>query len=258
MFMNEYPIFLRKHLLKIEMLENLRDYPRDLAEVYYKNYSNGILSGCELEVSGQYLVLHPGIMIFNHQVYVLKEEERVPYQAEDCNVYLKIKFMDAYKDLEKTSYMSQVVLDTEEPNQKEEIELCRFRLQKGNKLRNEYVDFEDFSTTYDTLNQIYAPYSGEGESTVWPYLLHSYAKEAMKYRMPEAMDMAFCMSILRDDKAVPRRMLETYLNARLRSEKTKYSNIEIYLELLRLLEDMKDGKNTSAGSTEGRKRIMLV
>ena len=49
MFRNVYPIFEAKKVLKKEMLENLRDYPRTLFDIQYQEYSDGILYGCRLE-----------------------------------------------------------------------------------------------------------------------------------------------------------------------------------------------------------------
>ena len=48
MFKNIYPLFERKRLLKKEMLENLRDYPRNIFQILYQSYSDGILSGCNI------------------------------------------------------------------------------------------------------------------------------------------------------------------------------------------------------------------
>ena len=40
MFKNIYPLFERKRLLKKEMLEILRDYPRDIFQILYQDYCN--------------------------------------------------------------------------------------------------------------------------------------------------------------------------------------------------------------------------
>ena len=50
MFKNIYPLFERKRLLKKEMLENIRDFPRDIFDIFFRNYSDGILTGCDIEV----------------------------------------------------------------------------------------------------------------------------------------------------------------------------------------------------------------
>lgn len=258
MFQDEYPVFIRKHLLKIEMLENLRDYPRDFVQIFYKNYSDGILSGCEIKVCGHYLFVQPGIIVYSHRLYLLKEEVKIPYGAEDMQVYLKIKLLDEHKNIEKISYLSQIILEEAVPNQKDEIELCRFRLQKGSRLRENYVDFEDYTTTYDTLIRIYVPYSDEEGGTIAPDILRQFAKEAMECRIHDPLDLSFCMAVLQNQKVISRQMVTSYLNSKFRSEKNQYSNIEMYNELLKILEEMKHGKSMGTSSREQRKKIMLV
>ena len=48
MFCYETPQFKKKRLLRAEMLEQLRDYPRDYLEIMYAGYSDGVLCGCGL------------------------------------------------------------------------------------------------------------------------------------------------------------------------------------------------------------------
>ena len=64
MFRNVTPIFKRKYVLKKEMLENLRDYPRTLFHIQYQEYSDGILYGCRLEAADTKLTVLPGIILF--------------------------------------------------------------------------------------------------------------------------------------------------------------------------------------------------
>ena len=58
MFCYETPQFKKKRLLRAEMLEQLRDYPRDYLEIMYAGYSDGVLCGCGLvSVSYTHLTL---------------------------------------------------------------------------------------------------------------------------------------------------------------------------------------------------------
>ena len=50
MFKNVYPLFERKRLLKKEMLENIRDFPRDIVDIFFFFFSDGILAGCDIKV----------------------------------------------------------------------------------------------------------------------------------------------------------------------------------------------------------------
>ncbi|OOM73567.1 hypothetical protein CLPUN_44630 [Clostridium puniceum] len=48
MFENRYPLFNSGRLLKIEMLEELRNFPREFLDVQLKGYSDGIIYGCDI------------------------------------------------------------------------------------------------------------------------------------------------------------------------------------------------------------------
>ena len=94
MFQNTYPVFEAKRLLKKEMLENLRDYPRNLFAVQYQNYSDGILFGCELKEAEAGLKIMPGILYYKGIPYFLEKPHMVSCQAEGKQVYLKVRFGD--------------------------------------------------------------------------------------------------------------------------------------------------------------------
>lgn len=258
MFSNEYPQFIKKHILKIEMLENLRDFPRDYCNIKFKNYGNGILSGCEVFVKGQMLEIQPGMLIFDKILYMLREPVRLPYQPEEEMSYLKVRLLD--KDLggEQISYTSQIFLDAKPPKVNNELEFGRFLLQKGSQLRDQYVDFTDYMTRYDTLIRIYVPYSCEGGVTVWPELLKRFAKEAMKYRLNDYQDAAFCTSVLSQSGCIPDELITAYLNAKLQQDADHYSNEDVFQELHQILENLRYGKNSALGNSEKKKKIMLV
>lgn len=48
MFCYETPQFKKKRLLRAEMLEQLRDYPRDYLEIMYAGYSDGVCAAADL------------------------------------------------------------------------------------------------------------------------------------------------------------------------------------------------------------------
>ncbi len=249
MFKSEYPIFVHKNILKIEMLEKIRDYPRDFLDIFYQEYSDGVLEGCEVEVKEHFLLLHPGIILFHQRMYCSKEYQKIPYSATDCLMYLKIRFFDEEKEIEGVKYLSEIILSEEGINQRDEIELCRFHLEKKAKLRSEYQDFADFSTKYNTINRIYVPYAEKKMSTLWPYLLEYFAKKNMKKQKLQTEDVIFCMNILRDKKAVSRDLIITYIEKKTEKEVKDFDNYNLYLELLKILQE---------GSYEEKKKEQRV
>ena len=73
MFKNIYPLFESKCLLKKEMLENLRDYPRSIIQILCQDYSDGIITGCELSVVNHEIIISPGILCFKGVLYILEK-----------------------------------------------------------------------------------------------------------------------------------------------------------------------------------------
>ncbi len=148
-------------------------------------------------------------------------------------MYLKIRFFDEEKEIEGVKYLSEIILSEEGINQRDEIELCRFHLEKKAKLRSEYQDFADFSTKYNTINRIYVP----------------YAKKNMKKQKLQTEDVIFCMNILRDKKAVSRDLIITYIEKKTEKEVKDFDNYNLYLELLKILQE---------GSYEEKKKEQRV
>jgi hypothetical protein len=235
MFGNEYPVFTKKKLLKIKMLEQLRDFPKNFADITYKDYSDGILSGFELKVEGDKLMVMPGIVINAGSFYLMNEAVKLEYNATNSINYVKIRFFDVYKDEECIKYLSDLVIEGKEADEKTELELGRFRLQKGARLRTEYIDFDDFDTQYDTVNRINVNFAGVNESTLWREIVQYYAREIIKCKDADMYDIGFGMGVLRDSGIVSREFIEMYLDMRTGKSVKGFDNKELYHELAMLL-----------------------
>lgn len=57
------PIFEKGMVLTDEMLESLKAYLADWSRLEYAGYSDGILSGCRVTVSGNMLYVGKGIVL---------------------------------------------------------------------------------------------------------------------------------------------------------------------------------------------------
>ena len=66
MFTNKFPHFKKGNILKKEMLENLRDYPRDFINFYFADYSDGIVSGSDLFIEGDQICINQGLIKEHH------------------------------------------------------------------------------------------------------------------------------------------------------------------------------------------------
>lgn len=257
MFLNKYPIFEKGRILKLEMIESLRDFPRNLADIMTQDYSNGILEGCKISSSDNYLVIDRGVVCYNHILYFLKEKVKIPYENTDQLVLLKLKFFGEGRSKDFISYSTQIFLDTMEDVKNDELELCRFKLKEGAVLRAEYVDFNDFDTEYDTICRIEAAYSAKEKSTLYPEILRCFAREALEYKLENPLDAAFCMSCLAEGMRMGREIILLYIKNRYQNMGEKATNQEIYQALKNILREIRNGESGSRNKGFLERRILL-
>lgn len=251
MFRNVTPIFKRKYVLKKEMLENLRDYPRTLFHIQYQEYSDGILYGCRLEAADTKLTVLPGIILFQGLPYYMEEPFELTCEAQGELTYLKVCFTDTEETTEHEEYRGQIYLDRQAPDNKRELEIGRFKLQEGARLRTEYVDFKDYITEFDTVNRIYVPYAAPRHPVIWQQILKCFAKEMIRYGIQEAWDCAFCMNCIQLREAMPYEAIQTYLNIKLGKEK-EYTNEQIYNALGRILQETGGNGRKKTGKQDNK------
>ena len=255
MFRNIYPLFERKHLLKKEMLDNLRDYPREIFNMLYQDYSDGILSGCRLEVREGKLILCPGMLCYRKIPYLLTEKYEISCRADGRLRYLKVRFYDKTVGADGEEYLSNILLEEEAAEEGYEMELARFTLQHGARLRTDYVDFYDFETAYDTVNLIHAPYASPGRSSISPQITDAFMEALLKLSPHNSWDQALCMGSM-GQGTIPAEKLRAYLNVRLEQEKNRYTNEEAYSALKRILRQAAGGVAEDE-ERQGERKLML-
>lgn len=255
MFRNIYPVFETKKVLKKEMLENLRDYPRNLFDIQYQEYSDGILYGCRLEAADTELTVLPGAILHKGIPYFLKKPYAVPCEAQGKLTYLKVCFTDREAGTGREEYRGQICLNGQPPDAGREMELARFKLQPGARLRTEYVDLGDYATEFDTVNRIHVPYAAPGRQVVWPQVLRCFSKEMIRRRLRDPWDCAFCMGCMQTREAVPYEAVQTYLNVKL-NEEQEYTNEQTYSALLRILQETEEN-GTRKMDRQDNKLLMI-
>lgn len=258
MFHNIFPVFEAKRLLKKEMLENLRDFPRGWFDLQYQGYSDGILFGCELEGFEGGLRIMPGILYRQGVPYFLKKPFEVSCQAEGRQAYLKARFLGKTLGAEQEEYLSQVYLDERLPDSGCELELGRFKLQEGARLRTEYVDFYDYATEYDTMDRIHVPYASPGRHSIWPQLLKCFARELLRSPGQDACDSAFCLNCLQLEKSMPYEAVKAYLDLKL-GQDGDYTNMQMYRALKDILRENGAERDTRGMDAEkGEKKLLMI
>lgn len=208
---NLYPLFERNRILKKELLWSLRDYSFAHIGLEYRQYGQGILKGCHVRIEGEQLVVSPGMIKFRDFVYLITEEERVSYEPTDQVTALKMRFAAAQETPDHILYGMEIVLDERVETGENELEVCRFRLQRGAWLRETYKSFEDMGTQYNVLNYIHASWGSLRGSTMCPVLTQRFAQELLETNGCGDMDAQFAYLCMNRGDALPRDILTDYI-----------------------------------------------
>lgn len=245
MILQAFPIFTESHILRKEMLETLSDYGILYHQYFYKGYANGIVTGCELTTTKEAIIVNPGVLCCQEKLYLIKEPMSVEYEATDVTSIVKFQFSDEIVTENFLSREIELLITSEEKMLKGDMELCRFKLQRGAKLRYEYQDFDDRNTEYDTLNTIYAPYAARERATISLHIVQAFAKEMLKNEKLSEFDSMFCIQVLNQTQAMGKEALNAYIQQRLQSKMKADTNFDIYKNLSLILGETKHGRDST-------------
>lgn len=253
------PIFEKGMVLTDEMLESLKAYVADWSRLEYAGYSDGILSGCRVTVSGNMLYVGKGIVLYKGRMYLLSAD--TPLAVEPCDAWQKVILRMGSVCRTGGFELGELWIEmtTETDGLLNCLEICRFRLQQGAALRNLYTGFADMDTEYDTINELYAQWAGYGEMTLSHNILNQFAVRMTETGISDPLDASFVMQIMGSgNKALPRNVIQTYLSARLQMPYNDCSNRELYEGLAEIVHK---GRNTKPHSRERaqetEKRILV-
>lgn len=256
MFKFEVPVFAHKSLLKKDMLDELRDYPLQIIRMMLKGCGDGILKGTKITWENNILKVHSGLLVHEGNIYRMEEECALPCKPTGRLTFIKISFSTMDYGKESMGGSGNIYID-ESPPQKKEMEIGRFLLQKGARLRTEYENFEDYQTEFDTLNKIHAPYICQGGVGVCPEILMTYANELLKTETESPYDISFAMQVLGSQGQCAGELVEWYIEKNMGKKMEGYSNLLLYEKLKQILQERKNG-NTDWGKKQGSIRQMLL
>lgn len=256
MFRYEYPIFEHKNLLKKNMLDELRDYPLNLSRMYFSEYGDGIMQGCGLSWENEVLRLNPGLIHYGGNIYRMENPYSLACPATGQLTYLKVHFATIDYERGRQGGVGEILL-SDEPPESGEMELGRFQLQEGARLRTVYENFEDYQTEYDTVNRIYVPYMQVDGVGLWPQLLKVYAVELLETGTTDVNDVSFAMALLGAGGHVSHECIAWYVHRAGGHDLKKTSNAEYYRGLLDVLKNRVNG-GTGWKHQDGSRRQMIL
>jgi hypothetical protein len=242
MFEDKFPKFTPGRVLKNDMLGALRDYPRDYVEILYSHYSDGILAGCLPVVSSEFISISPGLIRYQGKLFTLREAVSLPYFATGRDTIIKVSFGKAKESGDYILTSGDITLVPGVKLAENEIELGRFKLKLGARLRDEYQDFADYATDYDTVNIINVPFAAPYESTLSPVLTRRFAMEAFEGRPVHPFDYTF-ISLCAQGEPVAKSLITAYSSARLGIAANDSTNQDMHRHLAKILDDIRAGKD---------------
>ena len=250
-------IFTDMRFLKNEILRTLRDFPKDITDIFTAPYSDGVVTGLNLTVTDQVIRVTPGIVKVEGRLLLLKEGVDISYQPKGQRQALKLIFEEPYQNLDFEGQQGIISLEDNIECQPKEMELARFKLEEGAYLRSDYQDLLDFSTGYNTLNLVHQPYSGLGESTIHPAILRYFARELLGYRTENPNDIAICYQVLNQSGSLSKEVLNAYFQMRLQIETAVTDNVEIHEKLVQILNKAKQEQRHVARPRMGNRKLIV-
>ncbi len=258
MFRYHYPMFKKGRILKRDMLEDLRDFPREVTDLFYHNYSDGVITGANIVVNenANRFVVTKGIVKFQGKLYVLREDTEIAYFSTGKDTLVKLRFTEVASSLDFVEGLADIVLDESVDIGENEMELARYKLKIGAYLRSDYQDLADFNTEYNTVNIIHVAYSGEREKTVHPDFLRYFAREILKNGAQNPYDIAFSFQCL-NERVVNRELICAYLANRSKQASELYSNEEIHRALVQIALDAIHHAGSGRSVRNGVRKILV-
>lgn len=256
--MNEqkYPQLERLHILRTETLCSIRDRAFDGLQLFLKNFSDGIVSGCELKTTKKSVTLTSGIILHNNFLYFIKNEMSIDYAPTEKYIMLKIIFLPEILSENFIQRDVKLVLDENLNLADNEMELCRFKLKSGAILRTNHTDFFDFSTEFDTINFINVPYADKNFSTLSPEITFEFANEARDFEL-EPEDFIFCQNAL-SKKIISADQIAFYIEHRLKIELPDKKNQTLYENLCLILQEIISGNRREIKKLNRRRKEILL
>jgi len=252
-----YPLFRAGHLLRTEMLEAFTEYSFRFGELLYAGYANGIISGCELTTTNDAIIVHPGMVLFYGKIFYIREPAVVNYAPTDELRVLKLCYLGEERSDSMVRYEMELSLTADASDRDGQIELCRFTLQQGARLRYAYQDFADRSTEYDTLNRIHSAFAAPGHSTLYPAITKAFAREMLANSIENQTDASFCIELLSHDRPVSAEAIAAYIRIRNGGEPVEEKNACLYNGLLAILREAKGEAGPQNTPVLKRRHILI-
>lgn len=246
---NKIPIFEKGKILDKEMLDELKNLNLDYINTLYFSKSDGVIYGINPEISKNKIVINPGLIKYNGELFKILNKREVEIPLEDGSyIYLLQKINKVLND-KFLELKFELKLLKNETELTDGFEIFRILRREGADLK-EPVRIVGIDKEYNTLNLINLKLSTLSGSILNSKLLKLYAKDMLENKKLDACERVMCMYILNSN--YEREFILKYLNLSFEAD-----NLEVYKALeskYMSLENINREKNSS----EKNIRKMLV
>lgn len=255
-----YPAFGRGRIMKKELLWALRDYSYTAMQNQYQDYADGIISGCRIFSEENHLRIASGMIKCADYIFLIKGSDQIPYKPTEEYISLKFYLKDKEELPDYTRYLTNFKLDIHLERSNNEIELCRFKLKEGARLRADYKDFYDIQTEYDTINLANATWSSIGQNTLSKEVTDCFARKVLECKNAAETDLQFAYFLLQGREAVNYSILTDYISRKTKEEITEHtlSKENAFYKLEQILDGIRKGTGVQRENRTGADHRMIV
>ena len=253
------PLFQEGKILTHQMLQAISNYAVGFGELAYEGYSEGIIRGCALTAARDALVVGKGMVRYGGHVYLVEQPMMVSYVPANKWTVLYLVFKEETMTSSFLYREVELVLSHEISTDRNHMELGRFKLMEGARLRLEHQDLKDHNTEFDTVNYIYSIHSGWERPTISPEILYDFARENCMFAIRDPWDISFCQKILADGKIPQSRdCIIAYVVKRLNLPRADYSNLELYEGLCEITRSNAELRWEEPKEEKRKKRMVML
>lgn len=189
------PSFEKGNILKQNMLESLRDYPRKAFDLIYGEYGEGIIDGFSVKIQEDgCLAISPGIVKIDGEIFFSDKTMLLEQRDEHNYVYIELAC-----DNTVDGVLYKIEVSQYSTPQSDKLELFRYTKNAALLQLRDCADL--FNPPINRINKLHSSYSYKGGKSLCPDYFKVYAKEVLASSNARMEDIAFayeCMNEVRD------------------------------------------------------------
>ncbi|MGL4862231.1 hypothetical protein [Cetobacterium sp.] len=220
---NRIPIFEKGKILDKDMLDELKNLNLDYVNTLYFSKSDGVIYGIDPEVKGNKIIINPGLIKYNGELFKILIKKEVEIPLEDGEYRYFLQKVDKTLNDKFLELNFELKLLSSEEKERNGFEIFRILRREGADLK-EPIQIIGIEKVYNTLNLINLKISTFSGTNLSSKLLKLYAQNMLEIKRLDTYERIICMYILNSNHE--REFILKYLNL-----SSEVNNLDIYKAL---------------------------